>query len=193
MRRTLVEAGRFLFSSCVTLIKVLPCFGQTLFQFFPRKKRKKKFKKKRKKKSQRGRTKTEISSRHSCTAEHAARGRRRLRTPTAPHIDDDDDDDDEKEDEDDDDRENTDDATSVFVGKFFSSSSTGWRERSEDCPLRDGVRVVLFVRDERRRRRKTNGAVFYDDDAVVVARRDENANVRARQAVGLCIFFERRV
>ena len=190
MRRTLVEAGRFLFSSCVTLIKVLPCFGQTLFQFFPRKKRKKKGKKKGKKKSQRGRTKTEISSRHSCTAEHAARGRRRLRTPTAPHIDDDDD---EKEDDDDDDRENTDDATSVFVGKFFSSSSTGWRERSEDCPLRDGVRVVLFVRDERRRRRKTNGAVFYDDDAVVVARRDENANVRARQAVGLCIFFERRV
>jgi len=170
-------------------------FWSNSFPIFPAKKTKKKIKKKRKKKSQRGRTKTEISSRHSCTAEHAARGRRRLRTPTAPHIDDDDDDDDddEKEDEDDDDRENTDDATSVFVGKFFSSSSTGWRERSEDCPLRDGVRVVLFVRDERRRRRKTNGAVFYDDDAVVVARRDENANVRARQAVGLCIFFERRV
>ena len=167
-----------------------------LFSNFSREKNEKKIQKKKKgkKKSQRGRTKTEISSRHSCTAEHAARGRRRLRTPTAPHIDDDDDDDDdEKEDEDDDDRENTDDATSVFVGKFFSSSSTGWRERSEDCPLRDGVRVVLFVRDERRRRRKTNGAVFYDEDAVVVARRDENANVRARQAVGLCIFFERRV
>ena len=143
----------------------------------------------------RRRTKNFVSSsRHSCTAEHAARGRRRLRTPTtAPHIDDDDD---EKEDEDDDDRENTDDATRVFVGKLFSSSSTGWRERREDCcPLRDGVRVVLFVRDERRRRRKTNGAVFYDDDdaVVVVAGRDENANVRARQAVGLCVFFERCV
>ena len=61
--------------------------------------------------------------------------------------------------------------------------------------MRDGVRVVLFVRDERRRRRKTNGAVFYDDDdaVVVVAGRDENANVRARQAVGLCVFFERCV
>ena len=164
-----------------------------LFSNFSREKNEKKNSKK--KKSQRGRTKTEISSRHSCTAEHAARGRRRLRTPTtAPHIDDDDDD--EKEDEDDDDRENTDDATRVFVGKLFSSSSTGWRERREDCcPLRDGVRVVLFVRDERRRRRKTNGAVFYDDDdaVVVVAGRDENANVRARQAVGLCVFFERCV
>ena len=113
---------------------MLPCFGQTLSNF-SREKRKK-FKKNLKEEGRKPKSRLVTLA----FGEHAARGRRRLRTPTtAPHIDSDDDD--EKEDEDDDDRGNTDDATRVFVGKLFSSSSTGWRERREDCcPLRDGVR-----------------------------------------------------